>query len=235
VAEAVQPAYPEPVPITDAPRLPQGIKNPLWQTVKGYLLYAILAGYLYTVFALVTVHYSSREDRETESGYVKFSGINMLLGSLPRIHDDRNNIDLNQEIEYNATGAEKKLARTPLIFRTGYLMLTAGIVFYMLTVFMFSTEKKRYLNSIARVICFFSSFAVLWVFNDFEKWQQRFSQMGSYSSRDGFVINIESNYSIGFWLVFLSFLLLTADYAADTIKHIIQKNRHVTVKKIPNT
>lgn len=221
------------------PQPEKGITHPLWQTIKGYLLYVIIAGFLFTLFSLVTVRFAIREDGEMSSGYAKLNGLTMFSGALPKIYNDQERRVMNSEITLGLSREEKQLVRTPLAFRVSYIILTLGIIFYLFTVFVYVQPHQRYLNSIARMICLLSAFSILWVYNDFENWEQRILSYNYYSTRDELMLNIESNYSLGFWAIFLSYLILGIDYVAGVItmafKQVVEQSKNIKIKKIQTT
>ncbi len=216
--------------------------------IKPYIIYPIIAGLIWTFFSLLTVKGEGgiEDDDERRSkktklngaqGKFTMSGLQMYSGALPTFSfsEMRNGVARGPKINNQVLKTEvtklgvryKKLLRTPLIFRTAYIVLSLSILFLIYTLLFKDKSFGKSASSLVKIIGFASCAALIWSFNEFELYGDKMLEIANNLQPSGMdenaQININSSYSFGLWLIFTGFLLYLIEYIYDTFKYDIKK------------
>jgi hypothetical protein len=211
---------------TAAPAAETGITHPLYLQIKKYIFYAIAACFLFTLFSVSTIKggdYSARREEGTEVK-VKVSGINLLFGSLPNFtvkEIDGKDVEITNKAKLMADSSprERSLLRTPWIFRTGYWVLTFGVVMLGLASFVFKEPQHKKYYSLAVCSGLAGTFSVIWIMGDFNRINEKLGML-SYFLGD---FHIGAAHSVGMWGLLLCFLFLFVDVVARTFVNTAHK------------
>lgn len=220
VAETTSPGA---APTTDLfPVIPSqrtGIfEHPNWLTIKKYIVYFMAACFLWTLFNVFTVKYNMSGWRdEPTSARSRVAGYNLLFGSLPNIYvtEEGETKNVTAEANEDLRGPGKRMARVPMILRIAYWVFLVGFILYAVSVFD-NGPKKQWLYSVGMVTAFLGLLSVYMTYNDIErKIRSALNMFGGLWGGGGITFSL--GFTIGFWGLFLSFLLLMFEYIFNAI------------------
>jgi hypothetical protein len=203
--------------------------NPNWQAMKKYMIWFMLACFLWTIFNVFTLRANTNYDYDEEDRQTTWSrvgGHNLLFGTLPSVYSTRDGETTNEtaEMKSELKGPEKRAARLPMIFRISYWVFVIGFILYAISVFN-ESPNKEWMDSIGKVTAFLGLLSVYLVFNDIE------SMVHKVSGFAGTTFSLK--FTFGFWGLFLSFLLLMIEYIFNAIASFSVRTNPYPVQQNP--
>src|SRR5437868_4255419 len=233
----------------EEPPIPESaINHPIYHQIKKYIVYFIAACFLYSLFWTVTVEGSGDESRSfmdkgknTVSGAIRFSGFQLLMGSIPNYsftetrHGHSMKSETNDDIKYDKlTDSQRQMLRTPLFFRMPYYFLIIGLGLYAFGVYGNTDARKRFvIGSIGKVVAFISAAALVWVFNDFENFGERLQKLYMIQGKE-VAIDIDSYGSMGLWGLIIAMGFLVLDYMMLNLGGLTSRLQQIKFKNIEN-
>jgi hypothetical protein len=245
-ADPVMPeAYvPGPLPQSGIPVPPNGPVSNLVK-LKGYLIYIIMACFLYSMFSAVNINVTGGSydggDMDGMRGSFHYNGWHMLTGALPKFNVSemrngrvRGREYTNADLEVaSIRSTQRALLRLPLYFRMPFYLLLIGLVCYFISIFGMEPSKNYFLNSFSKAISFIGVAGIVWIFGEFGVWADKIRSITSVVG-ERVSIDMDVNFSIGVWGLLLSLGFLLGEYMYNNIAPLFKNLKSIELKPVQN-